>query len=315
MKRDNNKGKGNEIKEKTTSSTKKTKILKKKNNENLKSENAKKDNSVDGKSDSDVFIFAGSLIRANAEIAIDKIRKKENKSSKLLLVVSTLGGDPDQAYRLARIIKRHYKELRVFVPNMCKSAGTLVCLAANELIMTEFGELGPLDVQVKKENEFAGLSSGLDHSAAFEELAKTTMDAFRQFFLELSSGAELSTKLSAEIAAKLVSEPMGRLYSQIDPIRIGEISRLLEIARKYGRRLQSKNVKIFTVDKLIISYPSHSFVIDIEEAKELFHTVLEPKDGLSKFEYEKCEKIISSKMKYNRKIICYVNQLDALDAS
>ena len=92
---------------------------------------------------------------------LNSITSKENKADTLLLMLVTYGGDAHCAFRLAATIKRHYKQLIVFVPHICKSAGTLVCLAADELVLAANGELGPIDVQIKKEDAFADRSSGI----------------------------------------------------------------------------------------------------------------------------------------------------------
>lgn len=65
------------------------------------------------------------------------------------------------------------------------------------------------------------------------------------------------------------------LYSQIDPNRIGEMQRAIKIAQEYGVRLAKvgKNLKDGALDKLVVDYPSHSFVIDRKEARELFTSV------------------------------------------
>lgn len=61
-----------------------------------------------------------------------------------LLLLSTLGGSSDAAYRLVRTLRRRYRHLTVYVDDLCKSGGMLLALAADELVMSDFGELGPL---------------------------------------------------------------------------------------------------------------------------------------------------------------------------
>ena len=40
-----------------------------------------------------------------------------------------------------------------FIPRRCKSAGTLLLIGATSLIISDRGELGPLDVQLSKPDE------------------------------------------------------------------------------------------------------------------------------------------------------------------
>ena len=62
----------------------------------------------------------------------------------------------------------------------------------------------------------------------------------------------------------------------IDPLRLGENYRALQVALMYGQRLSTNNVKPDTIDNLISSFPSHGFVIDRVEASGLFRDVREP---------------------------------------
>ena len=53
------------------------------------------------------------------------------------------------------------------------------------------------------------------------------------------------------------------------------------IAADYGGRLGKFNVKEGTIARLLTGYPSHSFVVDRNEARELFNDVGVPKKALA----------------------------------
>ena len=53
------------------------------------------------------------------------------------------------------------RSLFLYVSGYCKSAGTLVATGAHKLIMSDHGELGPLDVQMSKKDNFWKKESGL----------------------------------------------------------------------------------------------------------------------------------------------------------
>lgn len=63
------------------------------------------------------------------------------------------------------------------------------------------------------------------------------------------------------------------LASQIDPIRLAEVERSLRIANKYGERLKTRNLREGALEELIVAYPSHGFVIDRDEARQIFKRV------------------------------------------
>jgi ClpP class serine protease len=47
-------------------------------------------------------------------------------------------------------IKRHKAKVTIFVPHYAMSGGTLLCLAADEVVMDENAVLGPIDPQLGK---------------------------------------------------------------------------------------------------------------------------------------------------------------------
>jgi serine dehydrogenase proteinase len=66
------------------------------------------------------------------------------------LMLQTPGGDIDQAERIVLLCRKRVgdAEFRVIVPDSAKSAGTLIAIAADEIVMGEPSELGPIDPQV-----------------------------------------------------------------------------------------------------------------------------------------------------------------------
>lgn len=200
----------------------------------------------------------------------------------LLMVLVTNGGDPDAAYRIARTFQREYKKFFVYIPGYCKSAGTLVAIGAHEIIIADHGELGPLDVQIRKRDELREYESGLAVTEALRSLSNETFTNFEKIFLELinRSGGQITLKTATQIATDMTIGLFRPIYAQIDPLKIGEIRRAMSIAEYYGRDLNnySLNLKETALQKLIAYYPSHGYVIDREEARSLFINVREPSE-------------------------------------
>lgn len=61
------------------------------------------------------------------------------------LVIQTPGGLIDAAEKIIGILRRRFTHWRVFVPSWAKSAGTVVALASNEIVLGLNSELGPID--------------------------------------------------------------------------------------------------------------------------------------------------------------------------
>lgn len=66
------------------------------------------------------------------------------------LLLHTGGGDIDAAEKLITMVRTVVgkAELRVVVPDFAKSAGTLMALAADWIVMSDTSELGPIDPQI-----------------------------------------------------------------------------------------------------------------------------------------------------------------------
>jgi hypothetical protein len=93
----------------------------------------------------DILIYGGEITDPGDAVVALRRHARAGQPNCLLLL-TTLGGSADTAFRLARTIKRHYRRLTVYVDDYCKGAGMLLALAADELVISDFGELGPLDL-------------------------------------------------------------------------------------------------------------------------------------------------------------------------
>ena len=259
----------------------------------------------------DVILFSGGIDNESADYLI-KIVKTSERRENAILMLTTRGGSPDAAYRIARCLQKYYTKLVLYIYGRCKSAGTLVSIVADELILSDYGEFGPLDIQLDKKDELFENTSGLDITQALSSLNVRTFNFFRDVLLDLRNGSrgQISTRLASQIATDLSIGVYENIYAQIDPSQLGSIERGINIALDYGNRLKSSNVKDKTLDRLVSGYSSHSFVIDINEAKQLFYNVREP----TKLEEELGECIyFLTRDEVDKPLIMKLNQLEQKD--
>ena len=66
------------------------------------------------------------------------------------IVLHTPGGLVLAALQIARAVEAHRGKVTVFVPHHAMSGGTLVALAADEIVMCDHSVLGPIDPQVNQ---------------------------------------------------------------------------------------------------------------------------------------------------------------------
>lgn len=230
----------------------------------------------------DLIAYCGPITIGGYHEVCDILEQKSNE--KVILFLCTFGGDPNAGYRIARAITHHYgtDNFSIAIPTDCKSAGTLVCIAARELIFFNKGELGPLDTQIFKQDEIFQRSSGLDLLRGMSYLNSEASKLFQNYLHDISRLGGISTKSASEIAVNMVKGLYTPMYAQIDPLRLGEMQAALQIAFEYGTRLndKSKSLKQDGLTRLIHEYPTHGFAIDRAEARMLFKCVNPPSEDV-----------------------------------
>lgn len=246
--------------------------------------------------DADIFAFVGDIQRPNDDRFISRV-KVYKKRPNVLLLLNTLGGDPNAAYRIARCLQSEYETVSseeegsdktakgkfyVYVDTRCKSSGTILAIGATTLLMSDYAELGPIDVQLRKGDEVGERSSSLTPMHAIESLSDLSIKYFEDCFKELRFNQELlfATKAASEIATKMATSLFGTIFNQIDPMRVAEFDRAMRIASAYGERLGKGNLVDGGLKRLVAAYPTHGFVIDRTEAKAIFKSVDKPSKEL-----------------------------------
>jgi hypothetical protein len=198
----------------------------------------------------------------------------------VLVLLVTSGGDADAAYKIARALQRYYTRFSASIPGYCKSAGTIVATGAHELIIHDHGELGPLDVQMRKPDELWETSSGLTVMEALTTLEQQAYRMLEDCFLSIKggSGGQVTFKTATEVAVKTVTGLLHPVFEQIDPMHVGEAGRAMNVGSNYGERLgrYGENLRPHALAQLVAGFSSHSFVIDREEAATYFENVREP---------------------------------------
>ena len=217
--------------------------------------------------DSEVICYiTGDRENLNTRIAPDVIPviyrhlEKIPDKRKIDLFLYTRGGDVITPWRLVQLIREYTQEFNVLVPYRAYSAGTLICLGADEIIMGKMGELGPIDPSVI--NAF----NPLDPCNPSARVPVNIEDVYS--FLDLASE---TTKLDAEALA----QAFFLLAEKIHPLALGNVHRNYLLIRSLARKLLdirkcslcSENVEKI-VDSLTEKLYAHNYTITRREAVE-----------------------------------------------
>ena len=112
------------------------------------------------------------------------------------LVLHTPGGLVLASLQIARALKKHKGKVTVFVPHYAMSGGTLISLAADEIVMSENAVLGPVDPQlgeypaasVLKLKEIKNVDNIDDKTLIMADIAEKAIKQIENSVTELLSG-------------------------------------------------------------------------------------------------------------------------------
>jgi ClpP class serine protease len=82
--------------------------------------------------------------------AVIRAIHQTDKTTPIDLIIHTPGGLVLASLQIANALKQHKARITVYVPHMAMSGGTLIALAADEIVMCDHSVLGPIDPQIGK---------------------------------------------------------------------------------------------------------------------------------------------------------------------
>lgn len=189
------------------------------------------------------------------------------------LIIHSPGGDSVSAYRLATFLQKRFGFFYAIVPEMAKSAATLLSLGARKIGLGPNAELGPLDMQVHEPAEREGRFSALDEVQALERLHDSAMTAALSSLMTLRGVTGKKYDVLLPMCLKFVADMWRPLFEKIDVVHWTKMARALKVGEDYASRLLRKNHdKVsanFLAEALVKNYPEHGFAINLHEAKNL----------------------------------------------
>lgn len=145
------------------------------------------------------------------------------------IILHTPGGLVLAAEQIAQALRRHPARVTVFVPHYAMSGGTLIALAADEIVMGENAVLGPVDPQLGQ-YPAASILKAVERKpvAEIEDqtliLADVAEKAIRQ--VERSVCELLSERMPEEKAKELARTLAGGTWTHDYPITVSEAKAL-----------------------------------------------------------------------------------------
>lgn len=187
---------------------------------------------------------------------------------RISLILHTSGGQTLAAWRLINLIRMFCDDLEVFVPSKAQSAGTLMSIGADKIVMTKQAVLGPIDPTLTSPlNPQVNVGGQLKQVPVSVESVRGYLNFTRN---------ELGIVNKQNLTRVLLE-----LSSQIHPVVLGEIFRSTEQIRFLARKLLPRQLRDETkidsiVDFLCADSGSHDYTIDRREASGLGLQVEKP---------------------------------------
>ncbi len=204
--------------------------------------------------------------------SIEDSVKEPREAVEIDLWLESLGGDAHTAFKLALILRSAASHVRVVIPDVAKSAATLLALVGDEIFLAPGSDLGPLDAQMPEEGSLMGFMSALNIARAADEVARdavalairTGADVLRATGLSRAKTIETMLQFSASL-----SEPLVR---QLDPRIVHEAKQLLRVTKQYAEKLLAETVgdrAPAIAQSLVEDFPTHGYVISIQDGTRL----------------------------------------------
>ncbi|MBA2357196.1 MAG: hypothetical protein H0V84_02070 [Actinobacteria bacterium] len=118
------------------------------------------------------------------------------------LILATPGGDGETAVRLVRAAQARCKELTVIVPDVAKSAGTLLALGAHWILMGPASDLGPIDPQFQFPD--GSLVAAKDMIAAVDDATKKVQAAPATYPIHAALLSDVSALMVQQARSELL---------------------------------------------------------------------------------------------------------------
>ncbi|MGH7459908.1 MAG: SDH family Clp fold serine proteinase, partial [Longimicrobiales bacterium] len=136
------------------------------------------------------------------------VEPRSKRRDALLVILDTAGGVVEVVERIVRVFRTHYREVKFLIPDRALSAGTILVMSGDAILMDYHSVLGPIDPQVEREGK---LVPALSYLHQFDNLKRKsvegTLTTAEVILLQKLDLAELHQfELARELSISLLKE-------------------------------------------------------------------------------------------------------------
>ena len=167
------------------------------------------------------------------------------------------------AMQIARAVEAHPAKVTVYVPIYAMSGGTLIALAADEIVLGEFSVLGPIDPQILG-LPAASIVKARDSKPVAQvfDLTLVLADVSEKALAQVKRGAvELLTPRMEQAAAEALAEKLAGGHWTHDyaltageareiglPVKVGMPLEIMHLMKLYPQPVQKSGVEFLPID-------------------------------------------------------------------
>ena len=179
------------------------------------------------------------------------------------LILHTPGGLVLAAMQIARAVEAHPAKVTVYVPIYAMSGGTLIALAADEIVLGEFSVLGPIDPQIVG-LPAASIVKARDSKPIDKvfDLTLVLADVSDKAIAQIKRGAvELLTPRMEQHAAEALADKLAGGHWTHDyaltaseaaelglPVKVGMPLQVITLMKLYPQPVQQSGVEFLPID-------------------------------------------------------------------
>lgn len=208
------------------------------------------------------FSVARHIDLEDAQTIIAAI-KETPRDMPIDLVLHTPGGLVLAAMQIARAVEAHPAKVTVYVPVYAMSGGTLIALAADEIMMGEFSVLGPIDPQIAgfpaasiaKVPKIKPIEQVFDLTLVLADVSEKALEQVKR------GAVELLTPQMEEGAARALAEKLAGGHWTHDyaltaeearslglPVKVAMPNEVLDLMKLYPQPVQQSGVDFLPID-------------------------------------------------------------------
>lgn len=167
----------------------------------------------------DVLVYAADLTKtqlgSKISITYEDILPFSDQLSNLRgteaidIILETPGGSGEVAEQVVKALRGRYQKIGMIIPGWAKSAGTIMAMAADEILMDESSALGPIDAQIQWQGKVFSAEALLE---GFRKIKKATAAskslnlAYVPILQGISPGELQNAKNALKFARDLVTD-------------------------------------------------------------------------------------------------------------